>query len=233
MKRFAIVLGAAALAACFTTSVHAKGHGAGHAHHSGAHHAAHHSGHGAHSSHHAAHKAKSTAKASGEHTTGVKAHPADSGKKPHEAAAEQAATPRVSHATMLSTSRHGYHRGYGHRHYQRNAHYRRHAAQRGRGAFIVGPDQIVPINSGPRIVAPWATLLAAGGSGKASRVAHFQITGDSNPGLFSQVPAVSSAGALSFTPAAGQSGLATLTLVLRSSAGASAPQTFHITVKPL
>lgn len=211
MKRFAIFVAALAITAFSTTAALAKGHSAGHAHHSGSHHAAaHHSASHAHSSHP---KAK---------------HPTS-----NHAKKKAVTTPRVSHATTLSTNRHGYHSGHGRRNYHRNAHYRRHATNRGRAAFIVGPDQVVPVNSGPRVVAPWATVLASGTSGQAPQVSHFQVTSDSNPALFSNGPTVSSTGVLSFTPAPGQSGTATLTLVLRSSAGSSAPQTFRITVKPL
>lgn len=236
MKRHTILLAILALAAFSTTNAFAKGHSGGHAHHSGSHHAAaHHSGSHAHSSHHSASNSKPHTKHATKHPTGAQAHHDSGTKKPVQGSTAEtsAATPRVSHATVLSTNRRGYHRGYGQRHYHRSAHYRRGNARNGRAAFIVGPDQVVAMNSGPQVVAPWAAVVSSGTSQQGGQALHFQVTSDSNPTLFSQAPAVSPAGALSFTPASGQSGTATLTLVLRSSAGSSAPQTFHITVKRL
>ncbi|HVX15642.1 MAG TPA: hypothetical protein VHC22_30935 [Pirellulales bacterium] len=134
----------------------------------------------------------------------------------------------ATHGRGLTGSR-GYHRGYG------NSYRRRsygHGYAQGRPSFIKGPDQTVAMNSGPSVVNPWATIVSARSNGAGGGSMRFQVTADSNPALFSQAPTVSSTGALSFTPAAGQSGMATLTVILRSSGGNSAPQSFHITVKP-
>src|SRR4030095_3964413 len=65
----------------------------------------------------------------------------------------------------------------------------------------------------------------------------FNITGNSNPSLFAVVPIVSSAGTLSYTPAANANGSATITLVAQDNGGTanggvdtSAGQSFTITV---
>jgi hypothetical protein len=66
---------------------------------------------------------------------------------------------------------------------------------------------------------------------------NFNITGNSNPSLFAVAPTVSSAGTLSYTPAANANGSATITLVAQDNGGTanggvdtSAPQSFTITV---
>ena len=65
----------------------------------------------------------------------------------------------------------------------------------------------------------------------------FNVTGNTNPSLFSVAPAVSPTGTLTYTPAANANGVATITLVLQDNGGTadggvdtSAPQTFTITV---
>jgi len=65
----------------------------------------------------------------------------------------------------------------------------------------------------------------------------FDVTGNSNPGLFSAGPAVAADGTLTYTPTSGVTGNATLSLVLRDNGGTSgggvdtsAVHTFTITV---
>jgi Bacterial Ig domain len=104
-------------------------------------------------------------------------------------------------------------------------------------SFTAGPNQTVNEDAGPQTVNPWATGISAGPANESGQTLNFQVTGNSNPGLFSAGPAVSPSGALSYTPAPGATGTATITLVLHDDGGTadggvdtSAAQTFTITV---
>jgi hypothetical protein len=106
-------------------------------------------------------------------------------------------------------------------------------------SFTKGADQTVNEDAGSQTVA-WATALSAGPADEASQTLAFQVTGNTNPGLFSVAPTLSSVGVLSYTPAPNVSGSATITLALKDNGGtanggqdASAPQSFTITVNPL
>jgi hypothetical protein len=105
-------------------------------------------------------------------------------------------------------------------------------------SFARGADQAVNEDAGPQTVA-WATALSAGPADEAGQALTFLVTGNTNPGLFSAGPIVSSAGVLSYTPAPNVSGSATITLALQDNGGTanggqdtSAPQSFTITVNP-
>ncbi|HEY0510734.1 MAG TPA: IPTL-CTERM sorting domain-containing protein [Thermoanaerobaculia bacterium] len=104
-------------------------------------------------------------------------------------------------------------------------------------SFTKGPDVSVVEDSGPQTVSPWATAISPGPANESGQTVTFNVTGDNNPGLFSALPAVSSTGVLTFTPATGAFGTATITLVAMDDGGTanggvdtSAPQTFTITV---
>ncbi|MBA3685372.1 MAG: hypothetical protein H0W72_09040 [Planctomycetes bacterium] len=91
-------------------------------------------------------------------------------------------------------------------------------------SFSRGSDQTVLEDAGARTVAGWATAIS-------SDQPTFVVTGNTNPGLFSVGPAVSSTGTLTYTPAANAAGSATITVVLRNSTGvSSSSQSFIITV---
>ncbi|MCC8999988.1 MAG: Ig-like domain-containing protein [Candidatus Contendobacter sp.] len=103
-------------------------------------------------------------------------------------------------------------------------------------SFTKGGDQTVPEDAGAQTVNTWATAISAGPADEAGQTLTFNI-GNSNPSLFSAVPAISPTGVLTYTPAAGQSGSATITVTLQDNGGAangginaSAAQTFTITV---
>ena len=103
-------------------------------------------------------------------------------------------------------------------------------------SFVKGPDQLVPENSGPAIIANWAASLSAGPPDEAGQTLTFIITTD-HPELFTTPPAVGTNGTLTFAPAANVFGLATVTARLRDDGGTanggvdtSDPQTFTITV---
>ncbi|HUY32914.1 MAG TPA: DUF4214 domain-containing protein, partial [Pirellulales bacterium] len=104
-------------------------------------------------------------------------------------------------------------------------------------SFTVGPNQTVPLGAGAQAVSPWATGISAGPPNQSSETVTFNILSDTNPGLFSAAPSVSAGGTLSYTPAAGQTGTATLALDLQNSGGTanggndtSPPRTFTVTV---
>ena len=102
--------------------------------------------------------------------------------------------------------------------------------------FSPGPDVTAQVDSGSYSAA-WATAISAG-AGEISQTVTFQVTGNTNPGLFSAEPAIAANGTLTFTPAPGATGSATVTVVLRDDGGTanggvdmSAPQSFTITVR--
>ncbi len=104
-------------------------------------------------------------------------------------------------------------------------------------SFTVGPDQAVNEDAGPQTVNPWATGLSAGPPSESGQTLSFNITGNTNPALFSAGPAVSPTGVLTYTPAANAFGAATITLNIMDNGGTanggidtSATQTFVITV---
>jgi large repetitive protein len=102
--------------------------------------------------------------------------------------------------------------------------------------FTAGADQLVPLNGGAQTFAGWATNISAGPANEAGQVVDFIVTNDANA-LFSAQPAVSASGTLSFTPASGVSGAATVSVAIHDNGGTanggvdtSAVQTFTITV---
>ena len=104
--------------------------------------------------------------------------------------------------------------------------------------FIKGADQRVPEDAGAVVVAGWATGVSPGPANEAGQTLSFQLAGNTNPSLFAVQPSVDPAtGALTFTPAPGVSGTATISLALKDDGGTahggvdtSAPQSFRITV---
>jgi CSLREA domain-containing protein len=106
--------------------------------------------------------------------------------------------------------------------------------------FTKGLDVTVAEDSGPQTLAGWATAFSAGPADESSQTLSFAVTGNTNPSLFSNAPAVSPSGALTFTSAPNANGSATITLVLKDDGGTanggqdtSATQTFKINVTPV
>ena len=103
-------------------------------------------------------------------------------------------------------------------------------------SFTKGADQTVNEDSAPQTVNGWATAISAGPN-EGSQTVAFEITINTNTGLFSAQPAVSAAGVLTYTPAANQNGTATITLRITDNGGTanggvdvSATQSFAINV---
>ncbi len=104
-------------------------------------------------------------------------------------------------------------------------------------SFTKGFDVTVSQNAPAQSVAGWATAISAGPADEAGQSLSFQVTGNTNPAMFSAAPAITASGTLTFTPAIDQPGTAAITVVLKDSGGTanggadtSAPQTFNITV---
>ncbi|HSX60788.1 MAG TPA: Ig-like domain-containing protein, partial [Tahibacter sp.] len=102
-------------------------------------------------------------------------------------------------------------------------------------SFTAGGNQTSLEDAGPQTVNPWATAISDGDGN--TQALDFQITGNTNPGLFSAAPAVAADGTLTYTAAANANGTASITLVLHDNGGTgnggvdtSPPQTFTITV---
>jgi hypothetical protein len=101
--------------------------------------------------------------------------------------------------------------------------------------FVKGLDVGVAKNSTAKTVSGWATAISSGATNETQTL-NFLVT-HNNPTLFSVQPAISPTGVLTFTPAANQTGCATLAVVLHDNGGTanggvdtSAPQSFVITV---
>jgi hypothetical protein len=103
-------------------------------------------------------------------------------------------------------------------------------------SFTAGSDPSVLESSGPSTIAGWASAITAGPADESGQSVAFLVTND-NAGLFAAAPALSPSGTLTFTPAAGAHGTATITVravddggTADGGADTSAPQSFTITV---
>ena len=102
--------------------------------------------------------------------------------------------------------------------------------------FTKGPDQTVNEDAGSQNITNWATNISPGPNESGQSI-FFQITGNTNPSLFSVSPVVTAGGNLTYTPALNANGTATITLVLHDEGdtanggqNVSPPQTFVINV---
>jgi hypothetical protein len=107
-------------------------------------------------------------------------------------------------------------------------------------SFTKGADQSASNTGGPQTVANWATNISAGPGNESSQTVTFQVTGNTNPSLFTAGPAVSSSGTLTYSPSTSAGGTATITLVVQDTGGTtnggvdtSAAQSFTITIVPI
>lgn len=103
-------------------------------------------------------------------------------------------------------------------------------------SFTAGPDQSAGHDAGPQTVSGWATGISAGPANESGQSLNFAVSNDDNT-LFAAQPAVAANGDLSYEPAVGAGGLATVTVTLADDGGTadggvdtSAPQTFTIEV---
>ncbi|MFL5493853.1 MAG: Ig-like domain-containing protein [Gemmatimonadales bacterium] len=107
-------------------------------------------------------------------------------------------------------------------------------------AFTKGADQSAGPLSGPQSIPGWATALSPGPSNESGQILSFETSTDGD-GAFFTLPAVSSAGTLTYTPSPFQLITVAVTVTVRvhddggtSNGGvdASDPQTFTITIGP-
>lgn len=106
--------------------------------------------------------------------------------------------------------------------------------------FTIGADQLVFEDPGAQTVTNWATGMSPGPADESGQSLSFQVTNNTNAGMFSSGPAIDSSGTLTYTPAANANGSATITVVIKDSGGTtnggvdtSAPQTFKINITPV
>ncbi|HWS71777.1 MAG TPA: Ig-like domain-containing protein, partial [Thermoanaerobaculia bacterium] len=100
-------------------------------------------------------------------------------------------------------------------------------------SFAKGADLASDEDAGPQSIANWATAISAGPANESTQTVSFQITGNTNPSLFSAAPAVSANGTLTYTSALNASGSATITLLAQDDGGGtntSAPRSFTIAI---
>ena len=103
-------------------------------------------------------------------------------------------------------------------------------------SFVKGANQSVLEDAGAKSIAGWATSINAGPN-ELTQVVDFFVTTNNN-GLFSELPAISATGTLTFTTAPNANGSAIVTVRAHDNGGTtnggvdtSAPQTFTITVQ--
>jgi hypothetical protein len=106
-------------------------------------------------------------------------------------------------------------------------------------SFTKGANQTALEDAGPQSVPGWATNLLKGPADESGQALTFEVSTDNNA-LFAVLPAVSSSGDLTYTPAANATGSATVTLRVRDNGGTanggidvSPDQTFIIGVDPV
>lgn len=98
-------------------------------------------------------------------------------------------------------------------------------------------DQTVGFGAGAQSVPGFASVVSVGPPNEAGQTVAFNITGNSNPALFAAGPSIAPNGTLTYTPAVGATGSATITIVGQDNGGTtnggsdtSAPQSFTVTV---
>jgi CSLREA domain-containing protein len=107
-------------------------------------------------------------------------------------------------------------------------------------SFTKGPDQNVNNNAGMQTVSNWATNISSGPANESSQTLTFQVTGNTNPGLFTVSPSISPAGTLTYQPATNAGGTATISVALQDNGGTanggvdtSVAQSFNININPV
>ncbi|HVS36074.1 MAG TPA: Ig-like domain-containing protein, partial [Gemmataceae bacterium] len=104
-------------------------------------------------------------------------------------------------------------------------------------SFVKGPDQTIVEGAGPQTVPGWATSISPGPPNESNQTLNFLVS-TNNGALFSVAPAIDpTTGTLTYTPAPGVLGSATVTVRLHDNGGTanggvdtSQPQTVTITV---
>lgn len=104
---------------------------------------------------------------------------------------------------------------------------------------FTGSNESVAEDSGPFSESGWAAGISTGPSDESAQTTTFTVVNNSNPGLFSVVPAVAANGTLTFTPAANENGSAVIGVRITDNGGTanggvnqSGIQNYTITVTP-
>jgi hypothetical protein len=104
-------------------------------------------------------------------------------------------------------------------------------------SFTKGADETVLEDAGEQTRANWASDISAGPDDESGQTVSFNVTGNTEPGLFEAGPAVNSSGTLTYTLASDVNGSATITIEAQDDGGVadggvdtSASQTFDINV---
>ncbi|WP_193211276.1 Ig-like domain-containing protein [Luteolibacter marinus] len=104
-------------------------------------------------------------------------------------------------------------------------------------SFTKGATVTVDEDTGVVTRTNWATAISAGPSDESGQTLTFEITSNTNPGIFQVAPSLASNGTLSFTTKADENGTATIGVRLKDNGGVanggsdqSAIQTFNIVV---
>ncbi|MSU78985.1 MAG: hypothetical protein EXS16_12930 [Gemmataceae bacterium] len=105
---------------------------------------------------------------------------------------------------------------------------------------LTASDGVIDEDTGAVTIPYWATFNPGGGSDEAAQTAFYLVSNPSNPSLFTQAPAVDSAGNLTFTLADNANGLAAFYIQVQDDGGTtnngsdlSGTQMFTITVNPV
>jgi hypothetical protein len=106
-------------------------------------------------------------------------------------------------------------------------------------SFTKGANPTVLEDIGPQTVPGWAAAITPGPSNETGQMLTFTVT-NNNSSLFSDPPAITANGTLTFAPAPNVNGAATVTIQLRDDGGTanggsdiSPPQSFTITIVPV
>ena len=105
--------------------------------------------------------------------------------------------------------------------------------------FLPGPSQVIAEDSGPQSVVNWATAINPGNLTETRQSLQFVVS-NTNPLLFTEQPAISADGTLTWNTAPNAFGSTTVTVALRDNGGtagggsdSSATYTFDISVLPV
>jgi hypothetical protein len=103
--------------------------------------------------------------------------------------------------------------------------------------FTKGADQSADEGAGIQTVTSWASGISAGPADEGGQTLTFEVTGNTNPGIFSVAPAIAANGTLTYTPSLGPNGTSTITVRLKDNGGTadggqdtSPTQSFTVTV---
>src|SRR5262249_36741593 len=105
--------------------------------------------------------------------------------------------------------------------------------------FTLAEDLVLNEDAGPQTRANWPSNISPGTSDESTQTLNIQITGNTNPALFTVAPSISASGTLTFAAAPDANGSATITVTVTDNGGTanggvdSTSRTFNITITPV